>query len=341
MKQVIVTGPTGVLGMALIKYLSNENIRVIAVVREGSSRIKQIKESNNVTVVECSLSEMPELPQRVLRAVRKKKWNEVQLADVFYHFAWDGTSEKYRNDMYLQNQNIYNTLNAVIVAKELGCTTFIGAGSQAEYGRYRGKLDEKVPTFPDNGYGMAKLCAGQMTRVLCEQKGIKHIWLRILSVYGPYDGDKTMIMSSINNLLNGKRVSCTKGEQIWDYLYSMDAAKMLHLLGDYGISGKTYCLGSGTARPLREYIETIRDMVNPNAEIGFGDIEYSPKQVMHLCADISELIDDTGYQSEYDFDKGIKETIDWYKKYNYEKKEGFMNTTADIRGGGIATEINM
>ena len=33
----------------------------------------------------------------------------------------------------------------------------------------------------------AKLCAGQMTRIACAQKGIQHVWARILSVYGPYD----------------------------------------------------------------------------------------------------------------------------------------------------------
>ena len=114
------------------------------------------------------------------------------------------------------------------------CKTFIGAGSQAEYGRYEGKLDADVPTFPENGYGMAKLCAGQMTRVQCEKYGISHIWTRILSVYGPYDGMNTMVMSLISHLLERKAFPCTKGEQVWDYLYSKNAAKMMYLLGEKG-----------------------------------------------------------------------------------------------------------
>lgn len=319
MKRVIITGPTGAIGMALTEYLCDRGIQVIAVVREDSQRKRYIMESDNVAVVNCSLEEMAQLPQRVTQVMEYKNWDKNRVIDVFYHFAWDGTFGASRNDMYLQNRNVRYALEAVDAAAELGCKTFIGAGSQAEYGRFEGKLNAKTPVFPENGYGMAKLCAGQMTRLQCIEKGIKHIWARILSVYGPFDGSKTMVMSTIGKMLNGERVSCTKGEQIWDYLYSKDAAQMMYLLGERGISGKTYCLGSGNPKPLKEYIETIRKIVSPNAEIGYGDVEYSPRQVMYLCADIQELIEDTEYSFEYTFEQGIKQTIEWYREIGYEK----------------------
>lgn len=314
MKRVIITGPTGVIGMALIEYLIKRDVQVIAVVRSDSARKAQLEESGNLMIVECSLSEMTKLPEKVRTAVRQKQWGEEQPIDVFYHFAWGGTFGESRNDMYLQNMNVRYALEAVDAAAELGCNAFIGAGSQAEYGRYEGKLDAKVPTFPENGYGIAKLCAGQMTRIRCEQRGIRHIWTRILSVYGPYDGSKTMVMSIIRKMLKGEKAPCTKGEQIWDYLYSKDAAKMMYLLGGRGIGGKIYCLGSGETKPLREYINIIRNCVNPDAEIGFGDIEYSPGQVMYLCADISELQEDTGFEADYNFLQGIEEMIEWVKR---------------------------
>lgn len=311
MKRVIITGPTGAIGMALIEYLSNRNIEVIAVVRGDSKRKNQIVESETVMRVECALAEMEQLPQKVQTAVEEKNWSKDIPIDVFYHFAWDGTFGDSRNDMYLQNRNVAYALDAVSAAAKLGCWTFIGAGSQAEYGRYEGKLNAEVAAFPENGYGIAKLCAGQMTRILCEQMEMRHIWTRILSVYGPYDGCNSMIMSMIRKMMEGERASCTKGEQMWDYLYSKDAAKMMYLLGEKGVDGKTYCLGSGVAKPLREYIETIRNMINLQAEVGYGDIAYSPKQIMYLCADIEELIKDTGYTSEYSFESGIKETIEF------------------------------
>ena len=303
MKRVIITGPTGAIGIALIQKLINENTQVTAVCRAGSQRIKRIPLNPLVKIVECSLAEICNLP---------KLLNEKY--DVFYHFGWDGTFGNSRNNMHAQNLNVKYTLDAVEIASELGCHTFIGAGSQAEYGRFEGKLNDKSPTNPENGYGIAKLCAGQMSRILCKQKNMKHIWTRILSVYGPFDGDKTMVMSTIDKLLNHEKPEFTKGEQKWDYLYSEDAALAMYLLGEKGIDGKIYCIGGGVVRPLYEYIEMIRDNIDKNAELGLGDIPYGEKQVMYLCADISDLKEDVGFLPEYSFQNGIIKTIEWYKQ---------------------------
>lgn len=302
MKKAVITGPTGAIGMALIQCLSDNGIDVVAVVRPGSARADRIRESEHVSVVYCDLKELDRLPSLIEGG-----------ADVFYHFAWDGTFGDSRNNMYLQNNNVKYALDAVDAAYELGCKTFIGAGSQAEYGRFEGDLNASVPAFPENGYGIAKLCAGQMTRIACQQKGIRHIWTRILSIYGPYDGDKTMVSSTIIKLMNSEKPSCTKGEQMWDYLYSKDAARAFMMLADGGVDGRVYCLGGGIARPLKDYINLIRDAVGNDVEIGFGDIPYSDKQVMHLCADIKELTKDTGFTPIYTFEQGIGETVDWWR----------------------------
>ena len=302
MKKAVITGPTGAIGMALIQCLTDNGIDVVAVVRPGSARADRIKESEHVSVVYCDLKELDKLPSLIEGG-----------ADVFYHFAWDGTFGDSRNNIYLQNNNVKYALDAVDAAYELGCKTFIGAGSQAEYGRYEGDLNASVPAFPENGYGIAKLCAGQMTRIACQQKGIRHIWTRILSIYGPYDGDKTMVSSTIIKLMNSEKPSCTKGEQMWDYLYSKDAARAFMMLADGGVDGRVYCLGGGIARPLKDYINLIRDAVGNDVEIGFGDIPYSDKQVMHLCADIKELTKDTGFTPIYTFEQGIGETVGWWR----------------------------
>ncbi|MBR6483550.1 MAG: NAD-dependent epimerase/dehydratase family protein, partial [Clostridiales bacterium] len=144
--------------------------------------------------------------------------------------------------------------------------------------------------------------------------GMKHVWVRILSTYGAYDGMHTMVMSGIKTMLEGKKASYTKGEQMWDYLYCKDAARAFFLALTKGVDGKVYPVGSGKVRPLKEYIEAIRDEAGPSLDIGFGEVDYYPGQVMYLCADISELTKDTGFEPEYSFEEGIKETVDWYRK---------------------------
>lgn len=302
MRRVIITGPTGAIGMALIKKCMETGTEVTAVCHQGSSRIGKIPVSKLVKVVECDLSEMQTLPDRLQGRY-----------DVFFHFAWACTAGEGRNDVDAQTQNIRYTMDAVEAARRSGCECFIGAGSQAEYGRGEGRLDAMTPTFPENGYGIAKLCAGQLSRLRCSQLGIRHVWFRILSVYGEYDGEQTMIMSSIRKMLRGEVPEYTPAEQMWDYLYSKDAAQAIYLAAEKGRDGAVYCLGSGQARPLKEYIEIMRDEVNPDLQLAFGAKPYAEKQVMHLCADISELQRDTGFVPRIGFREGIRATAEWVK----------------------------
>lgn len=302
MKKVVITGPTGAIGIALINVLIEADVEVVAVCRKGSARINNIPKDVRVKCIELDLDSLKNLPEIVQDSY-----------DVFYHFGWDGTFGNSRNNMQGQLNNIQYTLDAVEVASQLGCKKFVGAGSQAEYGRVEGVLALNTPTFPENGYGIAKLCAGQMSRILCEQKGMEHVWTRILSVYGPYDSENTMLMSTIKKLLNDEVPALTKGEQQWDYLYSKDAAKAMYFIGLHGKHGKIYCIGSGKTRPLLDYVKMLRNEIDEAAELGVGEIPYAEKQVMYLCADIQELTKDTGFVPEYSFEQGILETIDWYK----------------------------
>ena len=299
--RVVITGPTGAIGHALTEQCIRSGDEVLAIVRKGSPRIRTIPQDSKVTVLELGLDEYDEY-------VRSARAPEIPY-DVFYHFAWEGTTGSSRNDTDLQSRNIEHALSAVRLAAFLGCKTFIGAGSQAEYGRVEGSLKPDTPAFPENGYGIAKLCAGQLTRILCNQLGIKHIWTRILSVYGPYDGEGSMIISSLRKMINGEESRFTKGEQEWDYLYSEDAARAMHLLSQKGIGNKVYVIGSGRTRKLMDYISIMYQKAGPSVHPVLGAVPYADKQVMYLCADISELTEDTGFMPAVDFEEGIEKTI--------------------------------
>ena len=298
MKRAILTGATGVIGSALINRLIKDGTEVLVLCRHDSKRNGVIPVHPLVTRLDCSLSGLAELQNTTGKSY-----------DVFYHLAWEGTGRGSREDMYLQEKNIRYTLDAVNAAKRFGCHTFIGAGSQAEYGRCSEKLRPDTPTFPESGYGIAKLSAGLMSRALARQIGLRHIWVRILSIYGPYDGKASMIMSVLDKLKNRESPTLTKGEQLWDYLYSSDAADALALIADKGRDGSVYVLGSGTALPLKEYVRTMRSIVSPSTELLFGTVPYSEKQIMYLCADITDLTNDTGWLPQTSFSDGISRIL--------------------------------
>lgn len=306
MKKIIITGATSMVGVALVEECLKNDILVTAISRKNSSNLKRLPNHKNIKIIECDLDDIEDLVN-----ICENNY------DVFYHLAWEATDKINRYNPILQSKNVYTSLRALETAKKLGCHTFIGAGSQAEYGSVN---EEKIsPTTrinPENAYGVAKYSAFKFTQIYAEQLGINHIWGRIFSIYGKWDNEETMVKVAIDKLLNGEKTMFTKGEQLWDYLYSEDVGRAFYLMGLKGKNKKVYCVGSGRSKPLFEYIKIIgKEFKNIN-DLGIGEIEYSKGQIMKLCADISTLTEDTGFVPEYDFEKGIKKTISWQSKFN-------------------------
>jgi len=296
----ILTGGTGMLAMALERLLAERGAAVTLVVRPGSPRLGQLNPSPGTRVIECDLKDLHAL--------------EIGRHDAFYHFGWEGTFGPGRDDAAMQCANIQHTLDAAELAARLGCGVFVGAGSQAEYGRADGVITAATPCKPETCYGIAKLAASRLSRARCGQLGIRHVWARILSAYGPGDNMQTMMMSCIRSLLKGERMSFTKGEQRWDYLYSGDAARVLLLMGLHGCGGAAYPLASGQPRSLAQYILAARDALNPAMEVGLGELPYPPGQVMRLEADTGALARDLGFAPETSFEEGVRRTADWMKE---------------------------
>lgn len=89
--------------------------------------------------------------------------------------------------------------------------------------------------------------------------------------------------------------------QICDYLYEDDAGASFVAAAKSEIDGKTYVLGSGEGRPLKDYIQDVIFVVNPNYKPEFGKILYSSTRPMCLVADVN----DTGWTKRISFKNGV------------------------------------
>lgn len=294
MKRVVVTGATSMIGIALIEECIKNNVQVTALVRRHSHNLDRLPQNDLVVCEDCDLEEM-----------RSFK-SEAQGFDAFYHFAWGYTDKAGRMSSELQQKNIQYSLDAIDLAVRLRCKKFIGAGSQAEYGMH---VDDKTRpdsiATPINPYGICKYTAGKLCSISAQQRGIDFFWVRIFSIYGKYDQPDTMVSSTIRKMMNGERCSFTLATQIWDYLYSEDAGRAFYLIGEKSVGNKVYCLGSGEKKPLREYIEILRDVINPGASLRFGELSYTNSIPNGMCADISQLHKDTEWLATTEFGRGI------------------------------------
>lgn len=296
MKKIIVTGATGCVGSAFVRRALAQGMEVTCIVHEGSKRLDNLPQDERVKIVKCNLSNYNSL-------------NIDGQHDAFIHMAWEKTFGTSRDDAETQTRNILYTLDACHLAKRCGCQVFVGAGSQAEYGVQSVDLTPDLPVNPESGYGIAKYAAGKLSAMLCKSLGLRQNWVRILSVYGPNDGENTLISYVIRELKAGRSPELTKCEQTWDYLYADDAGDAILAIMENGVDGRTYPLGSGKGRELSEYIKDIQRLISPTIEIKYGVKDYYPHQPMHLVADISELMEDTDWKPLLSFQEGVKNIV--------------------------------
>lgn len=304
MKRIAIIGATGAIGTALLQKCIEQNIESYVFVQSDSKRRNRIPQNELIHVITCGMENLQTFDSDCIPEI-----------DVFYQFAWEGTyGADARNDMNVQISNIKYTLDAVHTAYQMKCRKFVFAGSQAEYGRVDGILKPETACKPENGYGVAKYCAEIMSKVECQKLGMEHVTGRILSVYGPGDGENSMVSCAISRCLDGENPMFTMGEQKWDYLFNEDAADAFFRIGECGKNGSVYVVGSGQTKTLREYISIICETANPSVVPLFGRIPYMDKQVMFLQADIASLREDTGFEPKIGFEEGIQRTVQWMKK---------------------------
>lgn len=300
MVRFAITGATGMIGSELVEMLLDQGHDVVAIVNPNSNRLHNIPKSSKLTIIKCDISDYDKI-------------HGLEKCDYFYHLAWKSSNVNERDDVYSQIDNIRFTMDAIRLSKSWGAIKFVGAGSQAEFGPVTEILNNNTNPNPESGYGVAKLSSRYLSELLCKRLNLQFCWTRIVSVFGKNDAKHTLIKYLVTTLLEGNKPILTKCEQVWDYLYSKDAADALIRVGLYGKDSKVYLIGSGSSRQLKNYVLSVRDIVNPGCEIGFGEKDYYPHQPMFLSVDISELEKDTGFKPKYSFEEGIMDMVDSIK----------------------------
>lgn len=231
--------------------------------------------------------------------------------DVFYHLAWAGSAGVGRKDGFLQAENIRNTLEALALAKKLGCHTFIFAGSIMEEEVEAAKKAGLPPKGTDC-YALAKTAAGNLSRALAKEWGIRHVTGRITNTFGVGEKSNRLICRLMDAWQKGEVPPLTAGTQMYDFLYVTDAARAFVAMGEKGADGKTYIIGSGKPHPLRNWLEEAMEVTGGRGD--FGEIPFSGVSLTKSDFDTSELEQDTGFCCRVPFAEGIGRLWHWRKE---------------------------
>lgn len=303
MDRAIVTGGSGFIGSWLIQELLKNEVSVAIIVRNKENLLPSIKDSSKVTIIEKGIEEISE-----------DDFEQPLSYDVFFHLGWGGVAPEQKNDIDIQLNNITMSLHALEVANKIGCKKFIASGTVAEYVFCDDVMDVNAKQTPNDMYGAAKVSAHYFLEVRARQLRQPFTWMVIPSTFGERRHDNNIITYTINTLLNGEKPKYGNLTQMWDFLYVGEVARAIYLIGENGKSEMVYGIGSGEYRPLREYIEMIRDLINPKLELGIGEVPSLSAQTFSSCVNIDDLVRDTGFIPKISFKEGIIKTIQYLKE---------------------------
>ena len=299
MKKIVITGATSFIGVHLIEELSRQgNYDIYAIIRPNSANKYRLDSIAGINVIECSLEDMDKLYDKLPEQI-----------DVFYHLAWEGARRPHRDDAALQEKNYNAALKAFALAVAKKCKVFVGAGSQAEYGKTVGTITEDYPTEPTTEYGKYKLKAYQEISRIGKEKGVAVKWPRIFSAYGRYDYAGTLLMSAIDKFQKNEPLDMTQGLQNWNYLYVRDIAKMLILVGTAKCEDGVYNFASLDNRSLHDYILELKNILNSNSNINFGAVSYSSEGVISFEPVINKFVNNFQDAEFTSFINGVQEMI--------------------------------
>ena len=300
MKNIIVTGANGFIGRTLVKALLERNYNVVALdVRFDDVLAKD----NRVTCV------------NVLNKVFDKIAEEIPQLEYmcFFHLAWAGTSGPSRSDYVMQLNNVKLACDYIKLCSEIGCKRVVYASSINEMETYEYLQSDDIEPSGGYIYGAGKLAAHLMGETVAKLNGIEFIPVIITNIYGVGEKSARMIYTSINNLVHKEHCSFTEGYQTYDFIYITDAINSVIAVAEKGKAFNRYYIGSGEPRPLREFLMEMRDIVDPEAEIGLGDIPFKGVDISYDQFDLKKVEKDTGYVNQISFAEGIKMTEDYIR----------------------------
>ncbi|HPM61481.1 MAG TPA: NAD(P)-dependent oxidoreductase [Methanoregulaceae archaeon] len=301
MKTVLVTGATGFIGRHTLEPLVRRGFDVHFVYR--AKRPEIIPDERGATWHRVDLLNDDDV---------KDLFNSFSPAYLL-HLAWDVTPGS-----YLESINNFTWLDSSLHLlrefAESGGVRAVCAGTCIEYDvRYGYCTEDLTPTLPSTYYGQCKHHLRSIGERYADKMGFELAWGRIFQPYGPYEYPARLVPSVIRSLLNGEPARCTHGNQIRDFLYVADVADAFAALLDSGVTG---CVNIGSGEPvsIRELVMQIAHHLGKEDDVRFGALPAREDESPFIVADIGRLIKEVQWRQRYSLEKGVMETISWWKK---------------------------
>lgn len=304
--KAVVTGASGFIGSELTAVLLKSGYEVLAIGRKRlsmliESRQKKLSGSSYVCI---DLDDTRSLSRAMV------DHNFVGPKPVFFfHLAWGGAEKLSDFDVDAQCKNIIRTVNTYQVASKLAISRYIFCGSMEEaFADAYTKLDYRKDSQANRHvvYALAKVAARDALKAAYSSAAPDLLFATNSHVIGVEDDKDSFLQVALIKMLKKEAIEMTSGEQLFDVIHVNDCARAYQAIAERGKTSKSYWVGSGAPRPLRDYVLEM-SAIHPKSKIHFGVVPFNDVILDACIFDTQELADDTSFKVKITFREAIEE----------------------------------
>jgi len=340
--KILITGAAGFIGFHLAKALLEKGHTIVGIdninayydVNLKYARLDELGIARKDAEVFLKTAESSTY-QASFQFVRMNLEDRQTLPELFTEYQFDvvvnlaaqaGVRYSLENPSAYIDSNVVGYVNILECCRHHKIKHLLYASSSSVYGE-----NKKVPfssednvDHPISLYAATKKSNELMAHTYSHLYDIPTTGLRFFTVYGPWGRPDMAIYLFADAISKGKSIKVfNNGNMSRDFTYVDDIINGIEILLEnppikeedkpaYRISN----IGNGSPQLLGDFIKAIETSFGIEAKK-----EYLPMQagdVPQTWADVSEL-EKLGYQSNVSVGEGVKQFVDWFKKYHYAK----------------------
>jgi dTDP-glucose 4,6-dehydratase len=310
-KKILVTGGCGFIGSNFIKYIIREHPTVqiinldLLTYAGNPANLSELRKDKRYKFIKGDIADQA-LVNRLFK----------QGLDAVINFAAESHVDRslYSPGDFIKT-NILGTQVLIEAARQYQVARFLQVSTDEVYGsiaRSQGAFTETSPLDPSSPYSVSKTAADLLVKAYEKTHGYKALITRCTNNYGPYQFPEKMIPLFITNALENKPLPLYgDGLNIRDWIYVEDHCRGLDTVLRKGTLGEIYNIGGLNEKTNLEITKRVLKSLG-KTEALIKHVKDRPGHDRRYALDISKIRKQLNWRPIYQFDGGMKKTIDWY-----------------------------
>lgn len=310
---IVITGGVGFIGSNFVRYIYKKypkvKITIVDKLTYASTieTIEDLLENKNITFEKVDITDY----KNIEKIVKNK--------DLIVNFAAES-----HNDNSLENphnflmSNVIGTYNLLELARKHNIR-YHHISTDEVYGdielESKEQFTEDSQYNPSSPYSATKAASDMLVKGWIRSFNLKATISNCSNNYGPYQHPEKFIPRQITNILNNKKpILYGNGLNVRDWIHVEDHSQAVDFIIDNGRIGETYLIGVNNEINNITVLKQILKEMNKEEDY-FDFVEDRKGHDLKYSINPTKLNTELNFKPKHtDFNKGLKKTIDWYKK---------------------------